>query len=127
MGAHRTQAGSLCYIDADTSSLRVHGESFRDGFDRSLGSPESQCSIGFQPVFCFHLSDAFRTIDDPGGRIAGRRRLPGWFFPARTGLRTLLASLDAQGVQRKSVFHGRLFEPLKPAAISAVTSAHIGF
>ena len=73
------------------------------------------------------LSDVSRAIDDGGGRVTGSRRLPGWFFPARTGLRTLLASLDAQRVQRKSVFHGRLFEPLKPAAISAVTRAHIGF
>jgi hypothetical protein len=29
----------------------VHGDSSQDGSERSLGSPEGQCSIGFQPVF----------------------------------------------------------------------------
>ena len=46
---------SLCYINAVASSLQVHDDSSRDGSGRSLGSPESQCSIGFQPVFCSHV------------------------------------------------------------------------
>jgi hypothetical protein len=37
------------------SPLRVHGDSSEDGSEISLNSPETQCSIGFQPVF-------FRTI-----------------------------------------------------------------
>jgi hypothetical protein len=29
----------------------VHGDSSQDGSERSLNSPENQCSTGFQPVF----------------------------------------------------------------------------
>jgi hypothetical protein len=54
-GANGTQAGSLCYINAVASSLQVHGDSSRDGSGGSLDSPEGQCSIGFQPVFCSHV------------------------------------------------------------------------
>jgi hypothetical protein len=49
--ANRTQAGSLCYINAVASPARVHSDSYQDGSQRSLNSPENQCSIGFQPVF----------------------------------------------------------------------------
>jgi hypothetical protein len=58
-GANGTQAG-LCYINAVASSLQVHGDSSRDGSGRSLDSPEGQCSIGFQPVFCSHVEDVPR-------------------------------------------------------------------
>jgi hypothetical protein len=44
-----------CYINAVASSVQVHGNSSRDGSRRSLDSPENQCSIGFQPVFCSHV------------------------------------------------------------------------
>jgi hypothetical protein len=54
-GANGTQTGSLCYINAVASSLQVHGDSSRDGSGRSLDSPEGQCSIGFQPVFCSQI------------------------------------------------------------------------
>jgi hypothetical protein len=37
----RTQAGSLCYTSAVASSLRVHGDTSRDGSERSLDSPEA--------------------------------------------------------------------------------------
>ena len=43
-------------------SLRVDGDSFRDGSGRSLDSPESQCSIGFQPVFRSHHRMAFFQV-----------------------------------------------------------------
>jgi hypothetical protein len=59
-GANRTQAGSLCYINAVAPELQVHGGSSQDGSERSLGSPEDQCSIGFQPVF-FRTERCFRT------------------------------------------------------------------
>ena len=36
---------------AVASAVRVHGDSSQDGSERSLISPEIQCSIGFQPVF----------------------------------------------------------------------------
>jgi hypothetical protein len=58
-GANRTQAGSLCYTKPVASSPRVRGDSFGDGFERLLDRPESQCSIGFQPVFRSHLPRAF--------------------------------------------------------------------
>jgi hypothetical protein len=35
---------------AAASSLWVHGNSSGDGSERALNSPETQCSIGFQPV-----------------------------------------------------------------------------
>jgi hypothetical protein len=38
-GENRTQAGSLCYINAVASELQVHGDSSQDGSERSLGSP----------------------------------------------------------------------------------------
>jgi hypothetical protein len=59
-GANGTQAISLCYINAVASSLQVHGDSSRDGSGRSLDTPEGQCSIGFQPVFCSHVEDVPR-------------------------------------------------------------------
>src|ERR1700744_5975368 len=48
-----------CCINAVAPSLQVHGDSSWDGSGRSLGSPESQCSIGFQPVFCSHVERCF--------------------------------------------------------------------
>jgi hypothetical protein len=44
---------------AVASPLREHGDSSGDGSGRSFDSPESQCSIGFQPVFCSHHRTAF--------------------------------------------------------------------
>jgi hypothetical protein len=44
---------------AVASSLRVHGDSSSDGSERSLNSPETQCSIGFQPVFCCTVERCF--------------------------------------------------------------------
>jgi hypothetical protein len=60
-GGNRTQAGSLCYINTVASELQVHGGSCQDGSERSLGSPEDQSSIGFQPVF-FCPERCFPTI-----------------------------------------------------------------
>jgi hypothetical protein len=42
----------LCYFNAVTSSHWVHSDSSRDGSERLLDSPESQCSVDFQPVVC---------------------------------------------------------------------------
>ncbi len=56
---NRTQAGSPCYFYAVASSLSVHGESYREGSETALDSPESQRSTGFQPVFCSHHQMAF--------------------------------------------------------------------
>jgi hypothetical protein len=44
---------------AVASLARAHGDSFQDGSERALNSPENQCSIGFQPVF-FAPSDVFQ-------------------------------------------------------------------
>jgi hypothetical protein len=44
---------------AVASSLGVHGDSSSDGSERSLNSPETQCSIGFQPVFCRTVERCF--------------------------------------------------------------------
>jgi hypothetical protein len=52
---------------AVASSLRVHGESSRDGSERSLNSPENQCSIGFQPVFGSHRQVMFSSIHRSSG------------------------------------------------------------
>jgi hypothetical protein len=43
---------------AVASSLGVHG----DGSERSLNSPETQCSIGFQPVFCRTVERCFFQV-----------------------------------------------------------------
>ena len=51
----------LCYINAVASEIQVLGDSSQDGSERSLGSPEDQCSIGFQPVF-FRTERCFPTI-----------------------------------------------------------------
>jgi hypothetical protein len=48
-----------CYIDAVASSLQVHGGSSWDGYESPLDSPEGQCSIGFQPVFCLLVERCF--------------------------------------------------------------------
>ena len=47
---------------AVASSHPVHGDSSKDGSGRSLDSPESQCSIGFQPVFCSRHRTAFSKL-----------------------------------------------------------------
>jgi hypothetical protein len=47
---------------AVASSLRVHGDSSSDGSERSLNSPETQCSIGFQPVFCRTVERCFFQV-----------------------------------------------------------------
>ena len=52
----------LCY--ATLPSRRHFGctASSRHGSGRSLDSPESQCSIGFQPVFCSRHRTAFSKL-----------------------------------------------------------------
>jgi hypothetical protein len=63
---------------AVASSLRVHGESSRDGSERSLNSPENQCSIGFQPVFGSHRQVMFSGIRRSSGlRIKAQGFNPG--------------------------------------------------
>jgi hypothetical protein len=47
--ANRTQAGSLCYATL-TPSRRVYGDSFWDGPEKSLNSPNNQCSIDRLPA-----------------------------------------------------------------------------
>ena len=49
----------------------AHGDSSKDGSGRSLDSPESQCSIGFQPVFCSRHRTAFSKLPP---RICGGLR-----------------------------------------------------
>jgi hypothetical protein len=59
-GPNGTQAGSLCYINAVALSLQVHGDSPRMALgDRSTVQKANVASIGFQPVFCSHVVDAF--------------------------------------------------------------------
>ena len=54
----------LCCINAVAWWLLVHGDSSWDGSGRSLDTPEAQCSIGFQPVFCSHVERCSR-VDAP--------------------------------------------------------------
>jgi hypothetical protein len=44
---HPTQAGSLCYFYTVARALWARGTPARKHFERSLDTPESQCSIGF--------------------------------------------------------------------------------
>jgi hypothetical protein len=84
----------LCVISVGRPgglSLRAHG----DGSGRSLDSPESQCSMGFQPVFCrterwfttqgilIILVRSYRTLRD--GSLGGHF-LPGTSCPATISL-----------------------------------------
>jgi hypothetical protein len=48
-------------ISPRASPARAHGDSSQDGSERALNSPENQCSIGFQPVFC-RTERCFPTI-----------------------------------------------------------------
>jgi hypothetical protein len=47
---------------AVASPLRIPGDTSRDGSERSLDSPEKQCSIGFQPVFFAPSSGRFASF-----------------------------------------------------------------
>jgi hypothetical protein len=40
----------LLYVVAMSLRVRGQGDSSQDGSERSLSSPENECSIGFQPV-----------------------------------------------------------------------------
>ena len=57
----------LCAV---ASLLQVHGDS-RDGYGRSLDSPEGQWSIGFQPVFCSdHQTVFFQYLENIAGDVS---------------------------------------------------------
>ena len=51
---------------AFASPVAARGNSSQDGSERALNSPENQCSIGFQPVFCRTVKDGPRC---PSGLI----------------------------------------------------------
>jgi hypothetical protein len=58
----------LCAV---ASLLQVHGDSFRDGYGRSLDSPKGQWSIGFQPVFCSrHQTAFFQHLENIAGDVS---------------------------------------------------------
>ena len=58
----RTQAGSLCYINAVAyASVGLTAIAHQDGSESSLKSPENPSILGFQPVFFLHRA-VFPTI-----------------------------------------------------------------
>ena len=61
---------------AVASPARAHGNSSQMVLERSLNSPENQCSIGFQPVFCSRDRAAFSN------RSGTRRISPVWAVAA---------------------------------------------
>jgi hypothetical protein len=77
----------LCYATLSRRTpLRMHGDSFRDGSEISLNSPENQCRMGFQPLLIgtierrFPRLPFFRVCTKIRVKTLGSRLTPGSLF-----------------------------------------------